>query len=70
MGKKTKIDWCDSTWNPVTGCLHNCDYCYARNIAVRFAGFHFSSDYEMCFSLMKSIWSFLVAVMERRGGFI
>lgn len=35
--KKTKIDWCDSTWNPVTGCLHDCEYCYARNIANRFS---------------------------------
>lgn len=33
---KTKIDWCDSTWNPVTGCFHGCDYCYARKIAERF----------------------------------
>lgn len=38
MGTKTKIDWCDSTWNPVTGCLHGCEYCYARGIANRFAG--------------------------------
>lgn len=36
MGTKTKIDWCDSTWNPVTGCLHGCEYCYARRIAERF----------------------------------
>lgn len=36
MGAKTKIDWCDSTWNPVTGCLHDCPYCYARRIAERF----------------------------------
>ena len=36
MGSKTKIDWCDSTWNPVTGCLHGCEYCYARKIAERF----------------------------------
>ena len=36
MGQKTKIDWCDSTWNPVTGCLHGCEYCYARRIAERF----------------------------------
>lgn len=36
MGKTTKIDWCDSTWNPVTGCLHGCKYCYARRIAERF----------------------------------
>lgn len=34
--EKSKIDWCDSTWNPVTGCLHGCEYCYARNIAKRF----------------------------------
>ena len=38
MGSKTKIDWCDSTWNPVTGCLHDCAYCYARKIAKRFGG--------------------------------
>ena len=36
MGNKTKIDWCDATWNPVTGCLHDCEYCYARRIAERF----------------------------------
>ncbi len=33
---KTKIEWCDSTWNPVTGCLHGCEYCYAQKIANRF----------------------------------
>ena len=36
--KKTKIDWCDSSWNPVTGCLHECKYRYARRIANRFSG--------------------------------
>ena len=35
---KTKIEWCDRTWNPVTGCLHGCSYCYARKIAERFKG--------------------------------
>lgn len=34
--EKTKIDWCDSTWNPVTGCLHGCEYCYARGQAPYF----------------------------------
>lgn len=38
MGYNTKIDWCDTTWNPVTGCLHGCEYCYARGIAKRFGG--------------------------------
>lgn len=33
---KSKIEWCDYTWNPVTGCLHGCEYCYARRIARRF----------------------------------
>ncbi len=38
MGKKTKIDWAESTWNPVTGCFHGCAYCYAKRIAERFGG--------------------------------
>lgn len=36
---KTKIEWCDSTWNPVTGCYHDCEYCYARRVACRFGKF-------------------------------
>ena len=36
MGQRTKIDWCDSSWNPVTGCEHRCPYCYAKGIAERF----------------------------------
>lgn len=47
MGVKTRIDWCDSTWNPVTGCLHGCEYCYARRIAERFGGgFNYSESIE------------------------
>lgn len=37
--EKTKIDWAESTWNPVTGCYHGCEYCYARGIAIRFGEF-------------------------------
>ena len=33
---RTKIDWCDSTWNPVTGCQHGCEYCYAKAYTRRF----------------------------------
>lgn len=36
---KTKIDWCDMSWNPITGCRHGCEYCYARRIAERFGGY-------------------------------
>ena len=35
---KTKIEYVEHTWNPVTGCLHGCEYCYARRIANRFKG--------------------------------
>ena len=35
---RTKIDWTDYTWNPITGCLHGCRYCYARRMAQRLAG--------------------------------
>jgi protein gp37 len=35
---KSKIEWCTYTWSPVTGCLHGCEYCYARKIANRFDG--------------------------------
>lgn len=30
------VSWAGWTWNPVTGCLHGCTYCYARAIAKRF----------------------------------
>jgi protein gp37 len=33
---KTRIEWADYTWNPITGCLHGCAYCYARRTARRF----------------------------------
>lgn len=64
MGYNTKIDWCDTSWNPVTGCYHDCEYCYARGIAKRFGGYsrkeshanHVSDDgtYELNEPLMKT----------------
>lgn len=38
MMNKSAIDWCDFTWNPVTGCPNGCHYCYARKQAARFSG--------------------------------
>lgn len=35
---RSKIEWCDHTWNPITGCRHGCQYCYARRMTSRFAG--------------------------------
>ena len=35
--QKTKIEWCDYTWNPVKGlCPQACWYCYARAMYKRF----------------------------------
>jgi protein gp37 len=30
------VEWALQTHNPITGCWHNCPYCYARDIAERF----------------------------------
>lgn len=30
------IEWAQWSWNPITGCKHECPYCYARDIAERF----------------------------------
>lgn len=41
MGDRSKIEWTDATWGPVTGCTkvsEGCDHCYAETIAHRFAG--------------------------------
>jgi protein gp37 len=41
MGEKTKIDWTDSTWNPLRGCSRvseGCRNCYAERMAARFSG--------------------------------
>jgi protein gp37 len=38
---RTKIEWTDETWNPVTGCSPispGCDNCYARRMANRLRG--------------------------------
>ena len=40
---KSKIEWCDMAFNPITGCLgingKLCEYCYAKGTARRFGGF-------------------------------
>lgn len=31
-----KIDWCNFSWNPISGCLHDCSYCYLKKMSERF----------------------------------
>lgn len=43
MAIKTEISWCDSTWNPITGCSpvsDGCKNCYARRMVQRFPKLH------------------------------
>ncbi len=38
MSNKSKIEWTESTWNPVSGCTklsRGCDNCYAERMAIR-----------------------------------
>ena len=40
MATKSKIEWTQSTWNPIRGCTRvsdGCRFCYAERIAARFA---------------------------------
>ncbi len=51
MSDKTKISWCDATWNPVDGCTpvpasEGCKKCYAAGIAKRFWGDRKFSDVQ------------------------
>jgi len=41
MGDRTKISWCDATWNPTRCCTRvsaGCENCYAERVARRFSG--------------------------------
>ena len=61
MSGRTKIEWCDATWNPVTGCTPvspACDHCYARMAAMRLSHIK-GSGYEGLCWLMQWLWSVL-----------
>jgi protein gp37 len=53
MASKTKIEWTDTTWNPVRGCTKispGCKHCYAEAFAERFRGVK-GHPYEQGFNL-------------------
>jgi len=58
---KTKIEWVKNpdgtqgyTWNPITGCLNGCEYCYARKLAntrlkhLYIMNMNYPSPYSIC----------------------
>ena len=50
VAQKSKIEWPDRTWNPVTGCTEvspGCDNCYARAMAERFRGNGFPNGFDV-----------------------
>lgn len=53
MAGTTRIEWTETTWNPVTGCTKvsaGCDNCYAERFAERFrgvAGHPFTSGFDL-----------------------
>jgi len=70
---RSKIEWCDHTWNPITGCLHNCRYCYARGMARRFCGDIrlnklAKDDYKVCESASGEILYVLDEPMTNETG--
>ena len=41
MSENSKIEWTDTTWNPLRGCTKispGCKHCYAETFAERFRG--------------------------------
>ncbi len=53
MAEHSKIEWTDSTWNPVRGCTKvspGCKHCYAESFAERFRGVK-GHPYEQGFDL-------------------
>lgn len=53
MSVDSKIEWCDATWNPISGCTKvsdGCTHCYAETFAERWRGtrgHHFENGFDL-----------------------
>ena len=66
--QKTKIEWCDYTWNPVSGCLYNCEYCYARAGSRRHSGdVRFNLQSEQCKEVGDGIYELESKFINEKG---
>ena len=53
MAEKSKIEWTESTWNPVTGCTkisEGCQHCYAERMTRRLYAMG-QEKYKNCFKV-------------------
>ncbi len=79
---KTKIEWVVNpdgtpgyTWNPITGCLNNCEYCYGKTLAKRFNNSSYKPAYHPeryaePFKLKKHSTIFVGSVCDMFGDWI
>lgn len=64
---KTKIEYADSTWSPVSGCRNHCSYCYARLMVSRFQGYT-SHGRQTTVSPMKRVELHRPLFIKRKDG--
>ena len=65
---KTDIEWCDYTWNPITGCKHGCPYCYAEKVTKRFGGdVRLNMNHQNCKRVGEDIFELSDAIRNRAG---
>ena len=53
MAEKSKIEWTESTWNPITGCTkisEGCQHCYAERMTRRLHAMG-QPKYKNCFKV-------------------
>ena len=65
----TKIEWCEETWNPITGCTpisEGCQNCYAKRMANRLRGRYGYSEIEP-FQITRHHKSYFYPPMQNWG---